>query len=503
MTTPSEIRPTDWHRHPADRGQPCPICGLLSRPAGEHRATADDEGLDAIWQKRCYRADGSSWFRHVGSRSGRSRPGDKPPKRRRGPTQETIRKIARATNLLAQGLSMKEAAASIGVALETLRELSQKYRQLWEHAEKSAAETIQGIIDQAASQIREQAGTAAVLLDPDLFLKRAEFVGRHLAARGESLFPVSEKMTIGKFFEAYYLPNCLADGSDGQRELYRVLVRRWAIFTGDPSIGEITPGHMSRFRDCLAKVRGLKAHLPMTATTIAGYLRRLQTLLDKAGPPGPRNRDAAGIIERSPWIKPPRQSPKLPRIVSPETFRAVYDGCVAAELPRISGFKPAAWWRCLMIVAKNTGLRRKTLLRMRMEHIDWKARRLVLPAEFLKSNRPLVMPLNREAYEHLLAIRTAREVVFEWPHCRRYLHTYFHKIQTVAGIPKKDHFGLHDLRKTLASQLARGSLAAAQFALGHAASDVTMRHYVDSQTVLVDALENLPQPFASEERAPA
>lgn len=422
---------------------------------------------------------------------------EKPPKKPRVASHATIGKIARATNLLAQGMTMTKAAVSVGLALDTLQKLRKKYRDLWERAEKRADEAIQGIIEQAAAEIREQAGTQSVLVDPDVFLRRAEFVERHLASRGETLFPVNGKMTVGKFLETYYLPTCLADGSDGQRDLYRIMVRRWAILTGDPAIDEINSAHMSRFRDCLTKVRGLKAHLPMTPTTIAGYLRRLQTLLDKAGPPGPRNRDAAGIIERVPWIKPPRQSPKFPRIVSPETFRLVYDGCVAAELPRVNGFKSAAWWRALLIVAKNTGLRRGTLLRMRMEHINWQSRKLVLPAELLKSSRPHVMPLNQEAHEHLLAIRTSREKVFEWPHCWRYLHTYLHKIQTAAGIRKDDHFGLHDLRKTLASQLAKGSLAAAQFALGHAASDVTLRNYVDSQTVLVDALENLPQPFAS------
>lgn len=474
------IKPTDWHKLPPLHKGPCPICGISTHNPGEHRAIGEDEGLDARWEMRRRGLTGWRYF-HVGSQSENGEPRKRPPRTLRGhqigPTKKTVDRIARAAALMVQGMTKPLVAKAVGSTVPALNDLWKRYPDIWARANASARDIVDETIHAAIDKIRKEAGTAAVLTDPELFLHRAEMAEQYLVSCGESLFPPNDKMTLGRFFETYYLPTCLSDATGQTRDNYRVMLRRWAIFTGDPAIVDITSPALAMFRDCLGKIRGLKAHLPMSSTTVAGYLRRLQTLLDKAGPSGQRNRDAAGIINHVPWVKGPRERPKLPRIVTPEIFRLVYDGCVAAYAPRQQGFKPAAWWRGLLIVTKNTGLRRGTLLSMRMEHIDWQARRLVLPAEFLKSDRPHVIPLNREAYEHLLKIRTARELIFGWPHCRRHFDTTFHKIQSAAGITRKDHFGLHDLRKTLASQLARTSLAAAQFALGHAASNVTMRHY--------------------------
>jgi integrase len=218
--------------------------------------------------------------------------------------------------------------------------------------------------------------------------------------------------------------------------------------------------------------------------------------LDKAGPPSYRNRDAAGIIPQPPWIRKPRAQEKPVRIVTPQELSDVYLSAIAMNTPRIPGFKPAAWWRALLVVAYNTSLRRRTLFEARMEQMDWVQHCLVIPAKQMKSRRPHVTHLNATAVAHLLKIRTDRELLFPWPHCKRHFDTCFHKLQTAAAIPEHEHFGLHDLRKTHATLLWESSPAAARLSLGHTNDDITRRHYVAPDGIVARALDSLQQPQA-------
>jgi len=98
--------------------------------------------------------------------------------------------------------------------------------------------------------------------------------------------------------------------------------------------------------------------------------------------------------------------------------------------------------------------------------------------------------------EHLRKIRTDRELVFPWPWRREAFYRQLHLLENAAGIPREDHFGLHNLRKTLATTLWADSPQASQLALGHAGSDVTIRHYVAREGIVAAALDRLPQPEA-------
>ncbi|MGA7702263.1 MAG: hypothetical protein WCB27_21925 [Thermoguttaceae bacterium] len=70
----------------------------------------------------------------------------------------------------------------------------------------------------------------------------------------------------------------------------------------------------------------------------------------------------------------------------------------------------------------------------------------------------------------------------------------WHALQDAAGILKKNRFGFHAIRKTVATMLYEVSLGAAQFALGHTTNNVTRKHYVDGGGMVARALDQLPQP---------
>jgi len=148
-------------------------------------------------------------------------------------------------------------------------------------------------------------------------------------------------------------------------------------------------------------------------------------------------------------------------------------------------------------VAYSTGLRRRSLFALQWEWVDWKACRIVVPTSAMKSRRPIIVFLNPTAMEHLRAIRTGPTgPIFPWPFSMRPFWKYFHKLQSLAGIPSADQFGLHTLRRTMATALAGESISAAQLALGHTADTVTKDFYINSASVISQALGRLPMPAA-------
>jgi integrase len=193
------------------------------------------------------------------------------------------------------------------------------------------------------------------------------------------------------------------------------------------------------------------------------------------------------------WAKPPREEHRIPRTTTLNEVSRCIMASVAMEVPKNPGIKAPAWWRALLIVAWNTGLRRGSLLSMRMSEVDWKNCRLLLAAARMKSRRPLIVHLNAAAMAALRSIRTDRELVFPWPHCKRYFNTCLHRLQDAAGLPKDRHFDLPTIRKTFTTILWEINPGAAQYACGHTMSDVTRKHYVDGGDLVARALDQLPQ----------
>ena len=75
-------------------------------------------------------------------------------------------------------------------------------------------------------------------------------------------------------------------------------------------------------------------------------------------------------------------------------------------------------------------------------------------------------------------------------------YNWFHRLQDLAAIPRKEHFGLHAIRRTAATALAGISPQSAQLALGHTALATTMNHYIDPTAIVGAALDGMAQPWA-------
>lgn len=476
------IAPDKWHlKPPSHKNKPCPICRCSGHVTGEHRLANPSESKRRYLKRKKV---GGGWEEsEVGALFVRRV--DRMPY---GPTAKVKQTIARATAMLAAGKTMRDIAGELDVTDSSLRELRAKYFALWQRALDNAMAAMVEVV-------QAQAGTVDVLDDPAAYLAKANAASKWAMKNGHEFLPVRAG-TLREFYETYYKPVRLTDVCAAHVAYYGYVVRLWALFTGDPPLKDITAATLSTFRECLKKLRGRKPINRAAPSSVRAALKCLQAILDKAGPPERRNRDAAGLIERVPWIKPPSVEQKLPRIVPVELLNQLYAGLVAADIPRIDGFKPPAWWRALVVLAYNTGLRRGTLFKLRMADVDWERRSILVRPSANKSRKLFAVHLNEAAYQHLLAIRTDRELVFPWPFCQTHFDTTFYRLQYASGIPRAERFGLHALRRTLATALYESSPGAAQIALGHSDSRTTRVHYVAPNGIVARALDALPQPEA-------
>ncbi len=285
--------------------------------------------------------------------------------------------------------------------------------------------------------------------------------------------------TISDFFVAYYLPVCLGDASLRTLQAYGESLNYWRALTDDPPVGELTPVAMRAF------VEGLKRK-PLANNTVRKHMRHIQAILDRAGPAGPRRRDAAGIIATVPWVKPPRQEIGEPVPTPVEAIAATYSQVDAAMFPVIAGIVPSAWWRACLSLICSTSLRIGQVMSLPYDSANLRDAELVVPAAICrKSKREQRFPLHAIAVRDLFAVRGKRELLFPWDHSKTTIYAEFHRLQELAGVQA---FGFHGMRRAVLDGFARSTAsAAAQKAAGHASAKTTMDHYI-SQAVIADAL---------------
>jgi len=473
---------------------------------GEHRAVAPEEHLEARWLIRRKSASGWQIISVVGPRAvsidatDAAKSPDTPQpscesvreKRTERITPKVRRGIARAAQMLAEGKSMADIAEALGVTVRAIEYWKTQHRKLWNRDFRLA-------IQDVVSQVRKDAGTDRVVAAPDEYMRLAKLADKWTAETHQELFPQSDiDLSLTGFYRAYYLPTCLGGTVPGTRRQYEICLRLWARITGDPPLRLVTNETVAKFRDTLSAMKG-QGGRPYSPNSVRSKLTQIQAILDAAGPPGPRHRDAAGILAKVPYAKPPREELDVPRIISFDILGRVYEAARFMDSPGIDGISSPDWWRALLAVALNTALRRATLFALRWDFLD--DRNLVLPKHVLKTRRGMTIPLNDTAFGHLKAIRSDREMIFPWPYTRECFDHHFSTLQGLAGVPRGERFGLQAIRRTAATLLWKQCPQAAQIILGHHAATITLRHYVNANEVAKPALANLPQPAAFSEGA--
>jgi integrase len=170
----------------------------------------------------------------------------------------------------------------------------------------------------------------------------------------------------------------------------------------------------------------------------------------------------------------------------------------------------------IIVLDVNTGLRRRNILDLRWDQVDFK-RRIIRIESRTKSGRPLNLPLNDTAFQKLKEVhqKTAS-----------YRYVFVHLDGKFEGQPITDiknafngaverakiqDFRFHDLRHTFCSWLAiRGvPLTAIQKLAGHASIKMTLRYahlsprYLADEVKALDRIQQTPQPKPDAEQTTA
>ena len=155
--------------------------------------------------------------------------------------------------------------------------------------------------------------------------------------------------------------------------------------------------------------------------------------------------------------------------------------------------KAPIYFRALVIVALNTGMRKGELMALKWRDVDFKNR--IIIATKTKNNERRIIPMNDEVYHALLQLgrHIRSEYIFVNPKTGKPyvdLKNSWKKLMKEAGI---ENFRFHDLRHTFASYLAMSGVSplVIQELLGHKTLTMTKRYSHLSRKHLEDAVKKM------------
>jgi len=331
-------------------------------------------------------------------------------------------------------------------------------------------------------------------------------------------------LTLREFFDRVYAPGFLVEAAAQTRHGYLESLAHWQRITCDPPLCQIDGQTLAAFKAALrapgqfgrrigrpSPQRMLFEDLespdgphdaatarPLAAATVNKHLRHVGAMLNKAGPAGPGNRDALGLLAAVPWTRPCRIYRRLPKQVTAAAIASVYratgrPGVVGAS--PIEGVPTRDWWRAFLVVAATTGFRRGALLSLRWSWVDLPAGQIRLPAEQDKCGADRRKPLSRLAVRHLLKIRHRGPLVFPWPMTSRSWYRQWHRICAAAGLGRRELLP-HDLKRFCATELSKiASPWVVQRMCDHA-SLATSSYYVNPSDGLREPVERLADRLA-------
>lgn len=301
----------------------------------------------------------------------------------------------------------------------------------------------------------------------------------------------SADWTLREFYDGYITPFCLAEATDRTLEAYEQTLKHWETFTDNPPLKKTTIQTLSDFQTGVKGLPGKRSE-KVSQNTVRKHHRHLMRLLDLAGPPGRRCRDAAGLLAKVPWIRPPREVLKQPVPADVDAFIATYLAADQAVFPLLDGVSAPAWWRAILTLCASTSLRRSQLLKLPSDSADYAGSRLIVPAEISrKSLREQILPLHSLALKNLVAIRGDRSLLLPFPHSINTLYKQLYDLQAAAAVPLRSRFAFHDIRRLAITEVDMASAHASQLMAGHASYKTTVNSYLGLGK-LESAVRNLP-----------
>jgi len=278
-------------------------------------------------------------------------------------------------------------------------------------------------------------------------------------------------------------------------DAYHEFLGWWERLTGDPPLATINTPIVRSFGEALIASK-------LAVPTANKHLRALRHCLHRA--------EEEELLRRRVVVRLFKEPEPMPRIATLDELSAIYWACSSATWPRDVGgepINPGDYWRATVVVLYNVGLRRRELVSIRWNAVDWDRSALLVTSP--KTGKTRVKPLHRVVIEHLEAIRGKREFVFGQAGDRepgsgalravdagrKVRYDQWDRIQQRAGIAAP-FFNFHDLRKTCGTRFFEQSPGAAQEMLGHASVETTKRSYAQLSPHTREVAERIRQPAA-------
>jgi len=315
---------------------------------------------------------------------------------------------------------------------------------------------------------------------------------------------LSPQMTLSEFFAAFHKPAVLIprDTKDRTLSAYEESLDYWRRFTGDPPLCEIDYVVTGHFYEGLKSLPGKRKGTTMAKNTIRKHCNAIQQMLDIAGQPERKRRQAAGLLQRVPYVeRPPEQ--ETDRGEESFTIAEIADilaACPRAKRRRFLMAPTPIFWRAFVTFAFNVGFRIETLMAIEWTMIDeaW----IKVPPGCIKKGRGASFYLNAATLEALQPLRAFKQHsprIFPWPNYSHNNHTNIREhhahLLREAGLPPERLFGFHAYRRAHGHYLNLINPNASTMSLNHKQSETTRRSYIRKAT-LSESLDKMPRPAA-------
>jgi integrase len=281
---------------------------------------------------------------------------------------------------------------------------------------------------------------------------------------------------LSEFMRMSYAPTYLyGQKSIRTIEAYLDAVCKYIKYTGDPLLTELNPQNHAKF------FQGVRSE-NLADQTIRKFCQHLNTIWSKAGPPGPRNRDALRYLEEAPWIRPPTPYRKLPREVLDSDADKLYNAipfcsdCYAYPKYLDMGLRPV-YWKAIILLVSTTAIRRKVVFNLTWDDFAINHTYFVVPAHLDKCRSERRKPVHPEVLRLLQAIQTGYKIL-PWKHDPHKFDQILHQLNEIAGITP--HIMLHDLKRYSLQLACRSGVdpATLQMLGDHSTLKTTLDFYV-------------------------
>jgi integrase len=161
----------------------------------------------------------------------------------------------------------------------------------------------------------------------------------------------------------------------------------------------------------------------------------------------------------------------------------------------IWGVDASDYWSSLILALFATGERFSAVCSSRWQDFDSASKTLSIVASATKTKCGRVYKLTDQATTAIELMRfPPRELIWPWPHCRRYRWTVLRRIFEAAGLFCEGERQLaHSIRRSTISYAAAVDLEMARRQAGHYSASLTLSAYVDPRIAsLSQAADVLP-----------